>query len=102
MIHLRMKEESVKANLKISKQEEIRLKVEESKKIYENDYEKLKNRPNLNGTVIQGNMQEIDPTVPDWAKNNKKPTYSCEEIGALNEKDAMTLEEIDYIFQQLF
>lgn len=47
-------------------------------------------------------MQEIDPTVPDWAKNNKKPTYSCEEIGALNEKDAMTLEEIDYIFQQLF
>ena len=32
MIHLRMKEESVKENLKISKQEEIRLKVEESKK----------------------------------------------------------------------
>lgn len=102
MIHLRMREESIKTTLKISENKEIKVKVTEPKKVYENDYEKLRNRPKLNGVVIEGDMKETDPTVPAWAKENKKPTYTCEDIGAISENDAMTLEEIDYIFKQLF
>jgi len=30
-----------------------------------------------------GITQETDPTVPDWAKNPTKPTYTAEEVGAL-------------------
>ena len=102
MTHLKMREESVVVTLKVSNTEEIELKATEPKKVYENDYEKLRNRPKLNGAVIEGNMKETDPTVPAWAKENKKPTYTCEDIGAISENDAMTLEEIDYIFKQLF
>lgn len=28
-------------------------------------------------------LEETDPTVPDWAKEPKKPTYTAEEVGAL-------------------
>lgn len=28
-------------------------------------------------------IQESDPTVPDWAKETEKPTYTAEEVGAL-------------------
>lgn len=28
-------------------------------------------------------IQESDPTVPDWAKAEEKPTYTAEEVGAL-------------------
>lgn len=28
-------------------------------------------------------LEETDPTVPDWAKQPEKPTYTAEEIGAL-------------------
>lgn len=34
-----------------------------------NNYNKLINKPTLNGKVIQGDMNEIDPTVPEWVKN---------------------------------
>lgn len=89
--------------LEVSEKETaVKLSVSEPKKVYENDYEKLRNRPKLNGTLIEGDMKETDPTVPAWAKENKKPTYTCEDIGAISENDAMALEEIDYIFKQLF
>lgn len=29
------------------------------------------------------NMKETDPTVPDWAKAETKPTYTAEEVGAI-------------------
>jgi len=28
--------------------------------------------------------QEVDPTVPDWAKTPSKPTYTAEEVGAIS------------------
>lgn len=34
-----------------------------------NNYNKLFNKPTLNGKIIQGDMHEIDPTVPEWVKN---------------------------------
>lgn len=49
---------------------DIAVSPEEIKKIIE-DY--LKNNP----------LKETDPTVPDWAKEPQKPTYTAEEVGAL-------------------
>lgn len=65
------------------------------------DYEKLKNLPRLNGEPIVGDVSERDPTVPDWAKNPEKPHYTAEELGAVNSADAITLEELDKIFNGL-
>lgn len=58
------------------------------------DYEKLKNLPSLDGRKIIGDIPELDPTVPRWAKENKKPEYNAQEIGAVDERNAITLEEI--------
>lgn len=32
-------------------------------------------------------IEETDPTVPEWAKNKTKPTYSAAEIGAISQDD---------------
>lgn len=32
-------------------------------------------------------VTETDPTVPDWAKNEKKPTYTADEVGALSKEE---------------
>ena len=34
-----------------------------------------------------GITQETDPTVPDWAKQPQKPTYTAEEVGAATQED---------------
>lgn len=31
-----------------------------------------------------GNINESDPTVPEWAKQEKKPTYTADEVGAIS------------------
>ena len=48
------------------------------------DYNLLDNLPMLNDEVIKGNMKEKDPTVTEWAKQEKKPEYKPDEIGAIN------------------
>lgn len=37
------------------------------------DYNELKNHPTLNNKEIVGNLDEEDPTVPEWAKNENPP-----------------------------
>lgn len=32
-------------------------------------------------------IEETDPTVPEWAKNKNKPTYSAAEVGAISQDD---------------
>ena len=44
------------------------------------DYRKLKNKPSINGTTLYDNYNEIDPTVPKWAKEPVKPSYNSVEI----------------------
>lgn len=61
------------------------------------NYEELKNLPRLNGEVFIGDKNEIDPTVPLWAKSNAKPSYKPEEIGV----ESISLEEIDKLFNSL-
>lgn len=34
-----------------------------------------------------GNSEETDPTVPDWAKQPEKPTYTADEVGAATESE---------------
>lgn len=66
------------------------------------DYEKLKNIPTLNGKPFIGNVQEEDPTVPAWAKSAEKPAYSAQEIGAVSTQDAISLAEINELFNMVF
>ena len=68
----------------------------------QNDYELLKNKPKLDGREIIGDIPELDPTVPDWAKEETKPTYSSDEIGAVDRNDTMTYDEIDRMFSAVF
>lgn len=63
-----------------------------------NNYEELTHKPKLNGVTIIGDMQEIDPTVPDWSKADKKPSYTAEEIGAVDSASAIPLEELALLF----
>ena len=34
--------------------------------------------------ILAHPIQESDPTVPDWAKEEKKPSYTADEVGALS------------------
>lgn len=53
----------------------------------------------LNGTTVFPDnnrklaLVETDPTVPSWAKQSKKPTYTAEEVGAL--ADPYVLSGVD-------
>lgn len=83
-------------------EEELTMEIEEvfESKGGETDYEKLNNLPRLNGKVIKGNMEETDPTVPAWAKEKEKPSYTAEEVGAIAIEDDVSYEEIDKWFEK--
>ena len=67
------------------------------------DYNKLKNKPTLNGKEIIGAMEEIDPTVPAWAKAETRPVYTPEDIGAMAEGSvaSVSTNELDEIWNSL-
>lgn len=61
------------------------------------NYDNLENKPSINGIELSGNndlsslgiqpagnylTEETDPTVPQWAKSENKPTYTASEVGA--------------------
>lgn len=39
----------------------------------------------IKGYLIENPIEESDPTVPDWAKQPQKPTYTAKEVGAIPE-----------------
>lgn len=65
---------------------------------YENDYKKLINKPSINGTVLEGNIDEIDPTIPQWAKEPVKPNYTPDEVSAVPSTSNISVEELAQIF----
>lgn len=67
-----------------------------------NNYELLENLPNINGTKLIGNYDEIDPTVPEWAKNNVKPKYTPDEIGAIDIRNEISFTDIKSIWDNVF
>lgn len=67
------------------------------------DYEKLRNKPKLNGNEIIGEVQEIDPTVPTWAKAETRPVYTPEDVGAMAEGSVISVStsELDELWNSL-
>ena len=67
------------------------------------DYNKLKNKPTLNGREIIGAMEEEDPTVSGWAKTETRPVYTPEDIGAMAEGSVASIStnELDEIWNSL-
>lgn len=62
--------------------------------IYENDYLNLQHKPSINGIILEGNINETDPTIPEWAKAESKPVYTPDEIGATS----ISLEALSLLF----
>lgn len=67
------------------------------------DYNKLKNKPKLNGNEIIGEVEEIDPTVPTWAKAETRPVYTPEDVGAMAEGSVtfISTTELDELWNSL-
>ena len=67
------------------------------------DYNKLKNKPKLNGNEIIGEVEEIDPTVPLWAKAETRPVYTPEDVGAMAEGSVtnVSLTELGELWNSL-
>ena len=67
------------------------------------DYNKLKNKPKLNGNEIIGEVEEIDPTVPLWAKAETRPVYTPEDVGAMAEGSVtnISITELDKLWNSL-
>lgn len=67
------------------------------------DYEKLRNKPKLNGNEIVGEVEEIDPTVPLWAKAETRPVYTPEDVGAMAEGSVTSVStaELDELWNGL-
>ena len=43
-----------------------------------------------------------DPAVPEWAKQQDKPTYTYDEVGAVGAENELHITEIDRMFQTVF
>lgn len=102
-LELEVTEELEEIEFEMDEQEELELEVEEGGSVGGvKDYNELINKPKLNGRVIVGDVEEEDPTVPSWAKQEKKPTYTPEEVRAVDRDAAISLSEIDNMFKQVF
>ena len=74
--------------------DEDRTELEASDNIFlDADYNKLKHLPKLDGRPIIGDIPELDPTVPAWAKKPTKPEYKAEEVGAIPEGTIRVLDD---------
>lgn len=67
-----------------------------------NDYLDLINKPSINGKELVDNFNEEDPTVPEWAKAETKPSYTPEEIGAISADDEMSFADVKAIWDSVF
>lgn len=67
----------------------------------DNGTEKTSSMDVMNGKD-GGIGEETDPTVPEWAKQENKPTYSADEVGAVSAGSAMSYQDIDEVFGMVF
>lgn len=103
-IQMNIQDESDKLQVEIDKDKE-RLSLDLDEKFVEgtNDYNKLKNKPRLNGNEIIGEVEEIDPTVPKWAKAETRPVYTADDVGAMKEGSvtSVSTNELNEIWNSL-
>ena len=73
----------IKLKMKVTqeKQQKMTLKVETLGTGNSYDYNKLINKPTLDGETIQNDMKEKDPTVPEWVK--KAEVLSAAELAKI-------------------
>lgn len=100
-VELEIADESDEINLDILEEEEIPLEIEEGGG-GTRDYNLLYNKPKLNGQILSGDTDEIDPTVPPWAKEPTKPDYTPVEVGAVDENNQMTFQELKAVWDTYF
>lgn len=103
-IQMNIQDESDKLQIEINEDKElISLGLDEKFIEGTNDYNKLKNKPKLNGNEIIGEVEEIDPTVPLWAKTETRPVYTPEDVGAMAEGSvtSVSIEELDELWNSL-
>lgn len=101
MLSIRVTEDSpiIKASFVQPQDETPTLHTEVQASVSTSDYNELQNIPRFNGKLLMGDVSEVDPTVPSWAKSNNKPEYSADEIGAISEDSAITLKELEDMFK---
>ena len=63
-----------------SDDEVINIHAEEAHELVVKDYRKLDHKPTINGTELYDNYDEIDPTMPNWAKGEEPETMTFNEI----------------------
>lgn len=103
-IQMNIQDESDKLQIEINEDKEtLTLGLDEKFVEGTNDYNKLKNKPKLNGNEIIGDVEEIDPTVPTWAKAETRPVYTPEDIGAMAEGSVTSISttELDELWISL-
>ena len=91
VIELKIEDVTVSADMDLTDGKEIYYETTD-------DYEKLQNLPTLDERTIIGNINELDPTVPGWAKEANKPAYNAGEVGAVAEADNISLEYLASLF----
>ena len=72
---------------------EVDLEYGECTGIGPKSYKNLDDLPKLDGRLIIGDIQELDPTVPAWAKAPTKPEYKANEVGAVPEGTIRILDD---------
>lgn len=103
-IQMNIQDESDKLQFEIKEDKET-LSLDLDEKFVEgtSDYNKLKNKPKLNGNEIIGEVEEIDPTVPTWAKSETRPVYTADDVGAMKEGSvtSASTNELDELWNSL-
>lgn len=103
-IQMNIEDESDKLQIEINEDKEtLTLGLDEKFVEGTSDYNKLKNKPKLNGNEIIGEVEEIDPTVPLWAKAETRPVYTPEDVGAMAEGSVTSVSttELDKLWNSL-
>ena len=84
--------------MELAEEEIIEMAIDEQMMTGEDDYMILKNKPSINGKRLIGNYDEIDPTVPEWAKDSFKPKYTASEVGALGSDSEVSFSDLKAVW----
>ena len=77
--------------------EDLELDIDgEAQVIVPTSYNDLDDKPQLDGRPIIGNIPELDPTVPEWAKAATPPEYTAEDVGAIPDGAITVLDAGDF------
>lgn len=84
-------------NLTDKQKEQARANIGVASDSFSGSYNDLSDKPNIptktseleNDSGFMADYTETDPTVPSWAKQSSKPTYTATEVGALPDNTAI-------------